>query len=71
MVFTLRKVVLVAIQDEASKKMTSADYVIFDKIGGQNVILKEYFRSSYALVGYTGPDRPPWIKQVSIARYGI
>ena len=60
-----RKVVLVAVQDEASSKMATADYAMFDKLGGQTVILKDLFRSSYALVGYTGPGRPSWIKQVS------
>jgi hypothetical protein len=56
--------VLVAAQDDPSSKMTNADYSIFDKLGGQTVILKKRFRSSYALVGYTGPGRPPWTKQV-------
>ena len=51
-------------QDDASSKMTTADYAMFDKLGAQTVILKEPFRSSYALVGYTGPGRPSWIKQV-------
>ena len=51
-------------QDEASKRMRNEDYKMFDKLGGQTVILKNRFRSSYALVGYTGPERPPWIKQV-------
>lgn len=55
---------LIAAQDDASTKMKSADYAIFDKLGGQNVILKDSFRSSYALVGYSGPGRPSWIKQV-------
>ncbi|CAB4023040.1 Neurogenic locus notch 1 [Paramuricea clavata] len=64
-----RKVVLVAAQDEPSLKMTNADYSIFDKLGGQTVILKDRFRSSYALVGYTGPGRPPWIKQEQRDRY--
>ena len=55
---------LVAVQDEASSKMDRSDYTIFDKLGGQTVILKKSFRSSYALVGYSGPGRPSWIKQV-------
>ncbi len=52
-------------QDDASSKMkASADYAMFDKLGAQTVILKDYYRSSYALVGYTGPGRPSWVKQV-------
>lgn len=59
---------LVAVQEEASEKMRDADYEMFDKLGGQTVILSQRFRSSYALVGYTGPERPPWIKQVCVVR---
>ena len=55
---------LVAVQDEASEKMRNGDYKMFDKLGGQIIILNQRFRSSYALVGYTGPGRQPWIKQV-------
>ncbi|XP_028410745.1 uncharacterized protein LOC114533429 [Dendronephthya gigantea] len=65
----VRKVVLIATQDEYTSKMTSADYTIFDKLGAQNVILKDYFRSSYAFVGYTGPGRPSWVKQEQRDRY--
>ena len=54
---------LVAVQDEASSKMKDGDYNAFNKIGAQNPIKKD-FRSSFALVGYTGPGRPSWVTQV-------
>ena len=50
-------------QDEAANRMRDEDYNALIKIGAQNPI-KNDFRSSYALVGYSGPGRPSWVTQV-------
>ena len=48
--------------DEASDKMNADGYVSLEEIGALNP-MKEY-RGSFTLVGYTGPGRPSFIRQV-------
>ena len=56
------KVILVAVQDEGSRYMNYATYNAFKKIGAKNPRLR--FRSSFALIGFSGQGRPRWVKQV-------
>ena len=58
-----RKLVLVAIQDEGSKKMTDAAYEALERFGATNQ-LRNKFRSSFALLGYSGPGQFDAITQV-------
>jgi hypothetical protein len=56
-------VVVVAVQDEGSKRIGNAlEYL--KKIGAQDPIISEH-RSSFALIGYKGAETPKWITQVS------
>ena len=57
------KIVLVAIQDEAQRKMYSPAYAALRRIGARSPMNAGY-RASFALIGYTGPGRPSFIKQV-------
>jgi hypothetical protein len=57
------KIILVGIQDEGKNKMTGAAYNALRRIGARNPLNAD-FRGSFALVGYTGPGRPPFVKQV-------
>ena len=54
---------MVSIKDEASDKMKNSDYECLREIGARNPIMSEY-RGSFTLVGYTGPGRPSFIRQV-------
>ena len=63
-----RKVILIAIQDEGAARMTRALQSAVVRVGGRNPVRPAY-RGSYALVGYSGPERPSWIMQVTKPRY--
>jgi hypothetical protein len=43
--------------------MTSSLESAIVRVGGRKPV-KPAYRGSFALVGYTGPDRPSWIQQV-------
>ena len=58
-----RKVILIAVQDEGASRMTSSLESAIVRVGGTKPVRPAY-RGSYALVGYAGPERPSWIKQV-------
>ena len=62
-----RKVILIAVQDEGRSRMTSSLESAIRRVGGVNPV-RPVYRGSYALVGYTGPDRPSWIEQVTKMR---
>ena len=62
-----RQLVLIAIQDEGSAKMNTTAYDALKKVGAQNP-LKGNYRSSYALLGWSGPDTPNFITQVQNER---
>ena len=53
----------VAIQDEAKRRMISSAYTALRRIGARNA-LKAAYRGSFALIGYTGPGRPAFVRQV-------
>jgi hypothetical protein len=55
--------ILVAIQDEGRKYMTGAAYNALRRIGARNP-LRAGYRGSFALLGYTGPGKPAFIRQV-------
>ena len=61
--FIFSKIVLVAIQDEAQRKMYSPAYTALRRIGARSPMNAGY-RASFTLIGYTGPGRPSFIKQV-------
>ena len=48
--------------------MTSSLQSAVLRVGGVKPV-RPVYRGSYALVGYTGPDRPSWIQQVTKQRY--
>lgn len=58
-----RRIVLVAIKDEASYKMKKTDYEYLKQIGAKDPIMSEH-RGSFTLVGYSGPGRLSFIRQV-------
>ena len=62
--FLSSKIVLIAIQDEASKRMYSDVYTALLLAGATKPLRKE-FRGSFALIGFTGDAKPSFIKQVS------
>jgi len=59
-----RRIVVVAIQDEAQRFGRYYKYV-FRKLHINPRRIRLSFRSSLALVGYVGPRRPYWVKQMS------
>jgi hypothetical protein len=61
---------LVATSDEATDKMNKVNgaYECLKEIGGQDPIMSQY-RSSFTLVGSTGPGRPSFIRQVKLFSY--
>ena len=58
-----RRIVLVAIKDDASQKMKKSDYEYLKEIGAQDPIISEY-RGSFTLAGYSGPGRRSYMRQV-------
>ena len=60
-----------AIQDEGYSRMGSADYKALENVGAKSPLIKMY-RSSYALIGWTGPGKINVVAQVhfeNIARF--
>ena len=57
--------VLIAIQDDGSKKMSTAGYDALEKVGAQD-LLRGSYRSSYALLGWSGPGAPDFVTQVGL-----
>jgi hypothetical protein len=55
--------VLIAIQDDGSRDMTDPGYEALEMVGAQNP-LRRIYRSSYALIGWSGPGAPNFITQV-------
>ena len=70
MTFCFSKIVLVAIQDEGKRSMTSGAYKALLVIGAKEPMKKDY-RGSFALIGFTGHGKPGFIKQVSLAKPAI
>ena len=60
---------LVAIQDEGQKRILSSAYTALRRIGARNPLNAAY-RGSFALIGYTGPGRPSFVRQVKYQSYG-
>ena len=58
-----RKLVLISVQDASAKKMTEIAYETMKRVGATNP-LKYHFRSSYALLGYSGPGKLDAVTQV-------
>ena len=59
--FTDSKIVLVAVQDEASKHMSPAVGAL-KRLGATDPVQPDD-RGSFAFAGYTGVNKPPWITQ--------
>ena len=54
---------LVAINDEASKKMTPEGYQALSQVAAEDITSVGY-RSSFALIGFTENKKPSFVKQV-------
>ncbi|KAL9979296.1 hypothetical protein ACROYT_G016940 [Oculina patagonica] len=61
------KIVLVAIQDDGADHVSSA-FNALKRLGARDPILRD-FRGSFALVGYSQPNKPSWIAQEQQKRY--
>ena len=59
------KIVLVAVRDEASAKMTSDGYNALSKLAAQSITSINH-RGSFALIGFTDEEKPRFVKQVSL-----
>lgn len=57
-----RRIVLVAIQDEGAKEMTSSAYRGLRRIGVRRP--QRSYRGSFAFIGYTGPGRRSFVRGV-------
>ncbi|XP_028412309.1 uncharacterized protein LOC114535125 isoform X2 [Dendronephthya gigantea] len=57
-----RRIVLVAIQDEASYRVTRSVYTALWRLGARNLIKHEY-RSSFAFIGWSGPGKNSIVTQ--------
>ena len=55
---------MIAIQDEGSRLMTAAAYDLLQRLGADNP-LRNKNRSSYALLGWSGPGTLDAVKQVT------
>ena len=58
-----RRIVLIAIQDEAATKMTNSAYDAMRRFGALSQYRHEY-RSSFALIGWSGPGNSAIVTQV-------
>lgn len=56
-------IILAAIKDEASRKMTKEGYHVLSKIAAEN-IASFGNRGSFALIGFTETKKPSFVKQV-------
>lgn len=61
------RIVLVAVQDEASVHGGAVVDKLIERLGASAPILLQY-RSSFALAGYTGASKPSWISQAQALR---
>lgn len=59
-----RRIVLVAIQDEGAKEMTSSAYRGLRRIGVRRP--QKSYRGSFAFIGYTGPGRRSFVRAVCV-----
>ncbi len=61
------KIVLVAVQDDAQRMMTSYGYKVLHKLQARGSLRIDY-RGTFVLIGYTGPRRrrPRFVKQVGV-----
>ena len=59
-----RRIVLVAIQDEGAKEMTSSAYRGLRRIGVRRA--QKSYRGSFAFIGYTGPGRRSFVGAVRV-----
>lgn len=62
--FIVRRIVLVATQDEPANHMNSAGQNSLISLGGASA--HEEMRSSYALIGYTGPGSASFASHVNV-----
>jgi hypothetical protein len=60
------KIVLVAVQDDAQRMMTSYGYRILRKLQARGSLRIDY-RGTFTLIGYTGRRRPRFVKQVCMS----
>ena len=58
-----RLLVLIAIQDEGSARMNATAYDALKKVGAKDPLRGDP-RSSYALLGWSGPGVPNFVTQV-------
>jgi hypothetical protein len=60
---TFRKIILIAVQDEASSLFRDILQKALLRVGGKKPIWP-WYRGSFVLVAYSGADWQPWITQV-------
>ena len=58
-----RRIVLIAIQDAAGEKMTNSAYYAMRRFGAWSQYKNE-LRSSFALIGWSGPGKTNFVTQV-------
>ena len=63
LLYFLSKIVLIAINGEASASMTSKGYQALSQVAAEDITSLNY-RGSFALIGFTGNEKPSFVKQV-------
>lgn len=58
------KIIIAAIKDEGEGAMTPETYDVLSKLSGTAVSNID-FRGSFAMIGFSGDDKPSFVKQVS------
>ena len=61
--YVFSKIVLVAIEDEGSDSMTNEGYQALSQVAAEDITSLGY-RDSFALIGFTGKEKPTFVKQV-------
>ena len=54
---------LVAIADEGSNRLTNKGYQALSQVAAEDITSLN-FRDSFALIGFTGKEKPSFVKQV-------
>ena len=63
MAFFHSKIVLIAIQDEASRKAAPEVYEALKILHGSEPFQTQ-FRGAFAMIGFKGVKKPSWVQQV-------
>ena len=58
------KIIIAAIKDEGAGAMTTETYAALSKLAGETVLDIDN-RGSFAMIGFSGDDKPSFVKQVS------